>query len=113
MAKAAWSYNINGLSLCHSNVTNSNQKTVDINRLNIIHIARIKGKGDTCAYIECLLRAHDRRTGFSTKTRLYTSSHLINLKERIRIDFRPLNKKVFARYVLETHEALQFFGRNT
>ena len=91
----------------------TDQKTADINRLNIIHIARTKGKGGTCAYIECLLRAHDRRTGFSTKTELYTSPHLINLEERIRIDFRSLNKEVFARYVSETHEALQSSRENT
>jgi len=113
MAGAAWSYSTNGLPLCHSNVANSDQKTADINRLNIIHIAGTKGKGGTCAYIECLLRAHGRRTGFPTKTGLYTSSHLINPEERIRIDFRPLDKEVFARYVLETHEALQSSGGDT
>ncbi|KAL8788262.1 MAG: hypothetical protein Q9213_001782 [Squamulea squamosa] len=79
----------------------------DINRLNIIHVAGTKGKGGTCAYIECLLRAHGQKTGFPAKTGLYTSPHLINTEERIRINFRPLDKEVFARYVLETHRALQ------
>lgn len=53
------------------------------------------------------MRAHGRRTGFPAKTGLYTSPHLINPEERIRIDFRPLDKDIFARYVSETHEALQ------
>lgn len=113
MARAAWSYSTNGLPLCHSDVANSDQKTADINRLNIIHIAGTKGKGGTCAYIECLLRAHGRRTGFPAKTGLYTSPHLINPEERIRIDFRPLDKEIFARYVSETHKALQSSGGDT
>ena len=82
------------------------RQSADINRLNIIHVAGIKGKGDICAYIECLLRIHGQRTGSSQKTELYTSPHLIDPEERIRINFRPLAKDIFARYVSEVHEAL-------
>ncbi|KAL9124349.1 MAG: hypothetical protein Q9217_006316 [Psora testacea] len=79
----------------------------DIDRLNIIHVAGTKGKGGTCAFIESLLRTHGQTTGFPAKTGLYTSPHLINTEERIRINFRPLDKHVFASYISETHEALQ------
>ena len=87
-------------------------KVPDVNRLNIIHVAGTKGKGGTCAYIECLLRAHGQRTGFPTKTGLYTSPHLINTEERIRINSRPLDKDIFAKYASEVDGALQSSARN-
>ena len=72
MARATRSYSTNGPPLCHTPVANSDQKTADINRLDVIHIAETKGKGGAFAYIECLLRVHGRRTGFPAKTGLYT-----------------------------------------
>ncbi|MDP2938614.1 MAG: folylpolyglutamate synthase/dihydrofolate synthase family protein [Candidatus Omnitrophota bacterium] len=52
--------------------------------LKFIHIAGSKGKGSTCAFIAYILRA----AGF--KTGLYTSPHLWDFRERIRIlDHRP------------------------
>jgi folylpolyglutamate synthase len=72
----------------------------DINRLNIIHVAGTKGKGSTCAFIECLLRTHGLKTG------LYTGPHLVGPEERIRIGFSPLQKDTFAKYVVEIYEAL-------
>lgn len=47
--------------------------------LNCIHIAGSKGKGSTCAFIAYILR----EAGF--KTGLYTSPHLSDFRERIRI----------------------------
>ena len=56
------------------------------------------------------MRTHGQRTGFPAKTGLYTSPHLINPEERVRINYRPLDKAVFARYVTETRSALQSSG---
>ncbi|MDD2752458.1 MAG: bifunctional folylpolyglutamate synthase/dihydrofolate synthase [Candidatus Omnitrophica bacterium] len=47
--------------------------------LRCIHIAGSKGKGSTCAFIAYILRAAGYRTG------LYTSPHLSDFRERIRI----------------------------
>jgi dihydrofolate synthase/folylpolyglutamate synthase len=44
------------------------------------HVAGTKGKGSTCATIASIARASGLRTG------LYTSPHLIDIRERIRID---------------------------
>ncbi len=44
-----------------------------------IHVAGTKGKGSTCAFVANILKA----AGF--KTGLYTSPHLVDLRERIRI----------------------------
>jgi len=46
-----------------------------------IHIAGTKGKGSTCAFVYSILKESGRKTG------LYTSPHLIDFKERIRISF--------------------------
>ena len=70
-------------------------------------MAGTKGKGGTYIFIESLLRVYGQTSGFPAKTGLYTSPHLINPEERIRINFRPLDKEVFASYVLETYEAIK------
>jgi len=49
-------------------------------RLRLVHVAGTNGKGSTCAMIESALRAEGRRTG------LFTSPHLSQPTERIRID---------------------------
>ncbi|XP_044010103.1 folylpolyglutamate synthase, mitochondrial-like [Aphidius gifuensis] len=57
----------------------------DLNRIPIIHVAGTKGKGSTCGFLESILRHH----GF--KTALYTSPHLVTVRERIRINGKPIN----------------------
>jgi len=49
-----------------------------------IHIAGTNGKGSVAAALESVLRACGYRTG------LYTSPHLLDLRERIRVDGLPL-----------------------
>jgi dihydrofolate synthase / folylpolyglutamate synthase len=53
-------------------------------RGGILHVAGTNGKGSTCAMIESGLRQAGRRTG------LFTSPHLLQPTERIRIDGRPI-----------------------
>jgi len=48
--------------------------------LAIFHVARTNGKGSVCAMLDALLRASGRRTG------LYTSPHLVDFRERIRVN---------------------------
>ena len=49
-------------------------------KLHAIHVAGTKGKGSTCAMVESILRSCGYRTG------LFTSPHLMDVRERIRID---------------------------
>ncbi|HCC55651.1 MAG TPA: bifunctional folylpolyglutamate synthase/dihydrofolate synthase [Solibacterales bacterium] len=54
-----------------------------------VHVAGTNGKGSTCAMLEAALRADGRRTG------LYTSPHLRQPTERIRIDGEPVSDSLF------------------
>lgn len=49
-------------------------------RLKFLHVAGTNGKGSTCAMMDSILRAAGYRTG------LYTSPHLVDFRERIRLD---------------------------
>ncbi|CEJ84195.1 hypothetical protein VHEMI03409 [[Torrubiella] hemipterigena] len=77
-----------------------------IDSLNVIHIAGTKGKGTTCTFIENFLREHGKRTGFPRKTGLYTGPHLVDIRERIRINFAPVSKDTFSQNLAEVREAL-------
>ncbi len=59
-------------------------------RLRIVHVAGTNGKGSTCAMIEAGLRQSGVRTG------LFTSPHLAEPTERIRIDGQPISADRFA-----------------
>jgi dihydrofolate synthase/folylpolyglutamate synthase len=56
------------------------------NRLKCLHIAGTKGKGSTCAFLTYILREAGFRVG------LYTSPHLSDFRERIRI-LTPISDK--------------------
>ena len=48
-------------------------------QLSFLHVAGTNGKGSVCAMLEAILRAADYKTG------LYTSPHLIDFRERVRV----------------------------
>jgi dihydrofolate synthase / folylpolyglutamate synthase len=58
--------------------------------LRFIHLAGSNGKGSTAAFCESCLRAAGYRVG------LYTSPHLVSIRERIQIDRRPISESDFA-----------------
>ena len=57
--------------------------------LKFIHLAGTNGKGSTGAMLECALRNLGYTTGF------YTSPHLIDIKERFRINGRMVEEEIF------------------
>ncbi|MBI3856166.1 MAG: bifunctional folylpolyglutamate synthase/dihydrofolate synthase [Planctomycetes bacterium] len=65
-----------------------------------LHIAGTKGKGSTAHLAEAILRAAGYRTG------LYTSPHLVDMRERIRLDGRPLSEAEFTRTMAEMEPEL-------
>lgn len=68
-------------------------------RFRAIHVAGTNGKGSTCAMIERVLRASGVRTG------LFTSPHLVDFRERIRVSGRWADE-AFLFEALERIEAL-------
>jgi dihydrofolate synthase/folylpolyglutamate synthase len=54
-----------------------------------LHVAGTNGKGTTAACLAALARHHGLRAG------LYTSPHLVDFRERIRIDGEPISKEGF------------------
>jgi dihydrofolate synthase / folylpolyglutamate synthase len=66
-----------------------------------VHVAGSKGKGSVSAMIESILRASGLRTG------LYTSPHLHDFTERVRIDGEPVSRERFAELVDEMRPAVE------
>ncbi|KAI3648267.1 hypothetical protein MP228_006121 [Amoeboaphelidium protococcarum] len=80
----------------------------DVNGLNIVHVSGTKGKGSTCAMTESILRhcAHPQHENRRVRTGLFTSPHLIQVRERIRIDGAPISQQSFSRYFYEVYDRL-------
>ncbi|MGD0667531.1 MAG: folylpolyglutamate synthase/dihydrofolate synthase family protein [Bryobacteraceae bacterium] len=70
-------------------------------RLSIVHVAGTNGKGSTCSMIASGFRAAGLRTG------LYTSPHLAEPTERIRIDGRPVSAERFAAAFDRVHATVE------
>lgn len=68
-------------------------------RLPAFHVAGTNGKGSVCATLDSLLRAKGLRVG------RYTSPHLVDFRERILIDGRPIDEDEVASW-LEKQEPL-------
>jgi dihydrofolate synthase / folylpolyglutamate synthase len=67
----------------------------------VVHVAGTNGKGSTAAMIESSLRVWGARTG------LYTSPHLVEPTERIRIDGVPVAAEEFASAFARVHRAAE------
>uniref|UniRef100_A0A8D0Y888 Folylpolyglutamate synthase n=1 Tax=Sus scrofa TaxID=9823 RepID=A0A8D0Y888_PIG len=72
----------------------------DLDQLNIIHITGTKGKGSTCAFAERILRSYGLKTGF------FSSPHLVQVRERIRINGQPISPELFTKYFWRLYHRL-------
>jgi dihydrofolate synthase/folylpolyglutamate synthase len=54
-------------------------------------VAGSNGKGSVCAFLDCILSLHGFRTG------LFTSPHLVDVEERIRINRKAIARRDFCR----------------
>jgi len=57
-----------------------------------VHVAGTNGKGSTCAFVAAELRARGLKVG------LYTSPHLVSVRERIEVDGVPIGEEAFAEW---------------
>jgi len=68
--------------------------------LRIIHVAGTNGKGSTCAYIKSILEAAGNRVA------LFTSPHLVDIRERFVIGSEMVGKEAFLKAFLTVYERL-------
>jgi dihydrofolate synthase/folylpolyglutamate synthase len=69
-------------------------------KLRFIHLAGTNGKGSTAAFCESCLRAAGFRVG------LYTSPHLVSVRERIQVDRAPISEAAFAEGMAAVRQAI-------
>ena len=62
-------------------------------KLATVHVAGTKGKGSTCTMLAEMLRANGYKVG------LYTSPHVLNLRERIRVNGHMISEAAMTRLV--------------
>ena len=67
----------------------------------IIHVAGTNGKGSVCAYLQAILMAEGKRTGF------FTSPHLVSVNERIQVDHTQIDNETFLRVFLQVLEVVR------
>ena len=72
----------------------------------MIHVAGTNGKGSVSLYINDILKENGYTTG------LFTSPHLIDIRERIRINGKMIGKDAFLRHFLTVKEADRQLGGN-
>lgn len=77
--------------------------TSDLNKLNVIHITGTKGKGSTSAFTNSILHLVKPEW----KIGLYTSPHLVAVRERIRINGAPISEEDFTKYFFEVWDKLE------
>ena len=71
-----------------------------VDSLPVIHVSGTQGKGSTCAMIESILRAQGLKTGF------FSSPHLIEVRERIRLNGEPLSLSAFTSHFWSCYNRL-------
>lgn len=71
-----------------------------LSNLKIIHVSGTKGKGSVCAFAESILRHSGYKTG------LFSSPHLIEVVERIKIDGKPVAYDVFGDVFIKVYDCL-------
>ena len=70
-------------------------------KFKTIHVVGTNGKGSTSYYLSGILQAHGVKTG------LYTSPHLVNLRERIRVNDLPIDEESLGRLLLKVKAAAE------
>jgi len=73
--------------------------------LRIIHVAGTNGKGSVCAFLSDMLTALGYRTG------LFISPHLVDIRERVQLDRKKIDKESFFHCFLQVKRAAEELAR--
>ncbi|MBQ2803501.1 MAG: bifunctional folylpolyglutamate synthase/dihydrofolate synthase [Lachnospiraceae bacterium] len=71
-------------------------------KMNIIHVAGTNGKGSVCAYLRSILEAAGKRVA------VFTSPHLVDVRERFLIKGKMVEKQVFLDAFLQVYDSLDW-----
>lgn len=75
-------------------------------KFKTIHVVGTNGKGSSSYYLSGVLQAH------GLKTALYTSPHLVSMRERIRVNDEPISDDDLNRYLLEVRDAAALVNKD-
>ena len=67
----------------------------------VIHVAGTNGKGSVCAYLQSVLREAGYRTG------MFISPHLVDIRERIRVNGELIPEADFVRIFTQVKKKLR------
>ena len=70
-------------------------------KFKTIHVVGTNGKGSTSYYLAGILQAHGVKTG------LYTSPHLVNMRERIRVNDLPIDEESLDCLIMQVKAAAE------
>ena len=70
----------------------------------VIHVAGTNGKGSTCALLDSIYRANGYKVG------LFSSPHLVDLGERVRVNGEILSHKKLLDHIQELKPLAMFFS---
>jgi folylpolyglutamate synthase len=71
----------------------------------LVHITGTKGKGSTSCFCESILRH-----AYKQRTAQFTSPHLVDIRERIRINGQPVSRSVFGEAYWDLRARLEAAG---
>lgn len=70
-------------------------------KFKVFHVAGTNGKGSTCAFLNSILLAAEKRTG------LFTSPHLVKINERIKINGEDISDSQFLMSFLKVQKVVE------
>ena len=73
---------------------------------SVIHVAGTNGKGSTCAYMNSVLTEAGYKTG------MFTSPHLVSVRERMRINNNLISEGEFAACFRELTERIEIYNKS-
>lgn len=76
-------------------------------RAKIVHVAGTNGKGSVCAFVTSVLE----RAGISTG--LFSSPHLVDIRERFRLNGEMISREAFASCLNRVMDSLELFRAKT
>lgn len=74
--------------------------------MKVIHVAGTNGKGSVCAFLSSIL------TGAGKKTGLFTSPHLVEVKERFQVNQAPVSEEAFTEAFLSVKKEVDAMVRD-